>query len=236
LGTGGGLISPLSLWNSNTGYLSGAGMVFAAGSDGISSNSFIGGVGSRRSGDGVNSRTAVRVLSNNVLSAAADTDAVWYVEGSNSGAKVFNRVPMYIQEVIERINYDATQGLGTNLTLDVLTNHVLLLGANSAANSTVNIRGNSTVRMNDILSSNQAFTCVIMVPNGATPRVIQNVQIDGVTQTLTGFGGSGIRWQGNTVPTVNFAGTAAATDSYTFTIVKTNPNTFITFASVTRFG
>ena len=169
-------------------------MVFAAGSDGIAANAFIGGVASRRIGDGVNSRTSVRVLSGGVLSAAAGTDSVWYVEGSNTGPKIFNKVPMYIQEVVERINYDATQGMGTNFNLDLLVNHVFLFGANASSNSTMNIRGNTTVRVDELLSSNQAITCVVMVPNGPTPRVIQNVQIDGVTQTLTGFGQSGIAW------------------------------------------
>lgn len=76
-----GLLSPFSMWNTNTGTTAGTGMVFQTGSN--VATGFIGGVASQLI-DASNSRTALRVLSNGALTGA-DATAVFYIQGGANG-------------------------------------------------------------------------------------------------------------------------------------------------------
>ncbi len=80
-----GALSPLNLWNSDTGPIAGAGMLFTAGSSPTAG--FIGGMLSQRIDAALNSRTVLRVLSNGGLSAG-DATAPFYLEGSTTGPKI----------------------------------------------------------------------------------------------------------------------------------------------------
>lgn len=74
--------SPLNLWNSNTGNAAGAGMVFCIGGDGVTTG-FAGGVSTRKI-DANNSRTSLRVLTGNALTAVGSGYMPFYIEGENN--------------------------------------------------------------------------------------------------------------------------------------------------------
>ena len=128
-----------------------------------------------------------------------------------------------IQQTLEKINVTAT-ALGANLTVDILDGAVTYLTSNATANSTLNIRGNSTVLLDTVMLTGQSMTTVVMVTNGSTGFRIANVQIDGTSVTP--------RWAANTVPTAN----TNSIDVYAFTMIKTASNTYTVLGSKTQFA
>lgn len=128
-----------------------------------------------------------------------------------------------LEEVLEKSNVTAT-AMGANVTLDVLDCAVVVFTANSTANSTVNIRGNSTVALNSVMSTNQSLTIVFAATNGATAYRVANLQIDGTTVTP--------KWSGGTAPTAS----ANSIDAYTFTVIKTASATYTVLGSKTQFA
>ena len=127
-----------------------------------------------------------------------------------------------LQQTKERVNVSAT-ALSANLTVDLLNGAVTYLTSDATANCTVNYRGNSTTTLDSLLSTNQSITTLVIVTNGATGYVIENVQIDGASVTP--------KWSGNTAPTAN----TNALDAYGFTIIKTATNTYTVLGSKTEF-
>jgi hypothetical protein len=85
-----GVLSPLNLWNSNTGSAAGSGMLFGAGGDALTTG-FIGGMASQRIDAAANSRTALRVLSNGTLSGT-DTTSIFYLEGAATPKVIMNSI------------------------------------------------------------------------------------------------------------------------------------------------
>lgn len=130
---------------------------------------------------------------------------------------------LMIQQTKEKINVAAV-ALGANLTVDILDGAVTYLTSNATANSTLNIRGNSTVLLDTVLSTGQSMTTVVMVTNGSTGYRIANVQIDGTGVTP--------KWSGNTTPTAN----TNSIDVYAFTMIKTAANTYTVLGSKTQFA
>jgi len=128
-----------------------------------------------------------------------------------------------IQQTQEKINVTAT-ALGANLTVDILDGAITYLTSNATANSTLNIRGNSTVLLDTVMSTGQSMTTVVMVTNGSTGFRIANLQIDGTTVSP--------KWAANTVPTAN----TNSIDVYAFTMIKTAANTYTVLGSKTQFA
>lgn len=114
----------------------------------------------------------------------------------------------YIEEIIEKANVTAT-AMGANANVDILDCAVHFYTANSTANNTLNIRGNSTVTLNSIMSVNQALTIAFVITNGASAFRVANVQLDGANTT--------IKWSGGSAPTA----CSNSTEAYAFTIIKT---------------
>lgn len=114
---------------------------------------------------------------------------------------------------------------------DVLSQSAIYYTTNSAANFTVNFRGNATTTLNSVLNSGEMLTVVLMNTNGATAYFTGGAatlpQIDGTTTGVT------MRWSGGSAPT---SGNSNAIDIYTFSILKTSvvPE-YTIFASVGRF-
>lgn len=115
---------------------------------------------------------------------------------------------MTLEEVLEKANITST-AMGANSTIDVLDCAVHYYTANSTANTTLNIRGNSSVTLNSVMSVNQTLTIAFLITNGATASRVANVQLDAVN--------TAIRWSGGAAPT----GSANSTEAYSFTIIKT---------------
>jgi hypothetical protein len=89
----------------------------------------------------------------------------------------------------------------------------------------LNITGDATTPLDNIISIGQALTITIMVTNGSTGYLPSPFLIDGISRTVI--------WQGGTAPT---AGSVNAIDMWTYSIVKTLPNTYTVFGSQTKFA
>ena len=79
------ILSPVNIWNTNTGLSAGAGMLFSAGGNGTSTG-FVGGMASQRL-DASTSRTVIRAISAGSLSLT-DTGSPIFLEGTANGFKV----------------------------------------------------------------------------------------------------------------------------------------------------
>lgn len=113
-----------------------------------------------------------------------------------------------IQEIIEKAEVSAT-AMDANANVDILTSAVVYYTANSTANCTLNIRGNSTVALNTVMSTNQSLSLAFVITNGATAYSIGDVHIDDAN--------TAVKWSGGSAPT----GSANSVDAYTFTVIKT---------------
>jgi|TARA_R100000479_G_scaffold1922_1_gene1229 hypothetical protein len=127
-----------------------------------------------------------------------------------------------IQQVNEKVNTSATAATGT-INFDALDGAVQNFTTNASANWTFNLRGNSSVTLNNYLDSGESITVAHIVPQGSTAYYANVVQIDGSTVTP--------KWQGG-APS---EGTANSTDTYTYTAIKTGANTYTVLASLTAF-
>ena len=129
-----------------------------------------------------------------------------------------------IQQVNEKVNTSATAATGT-INFDALDGAIQNFTTNASANFTFNLRGNSSVTLNDYLDTGESITVVHLVPQGSTAYYANVVQIDGSTVTP--------KWQGGSAPT---EGTANSTDTYTYTAIKTGANTYTVLAALTAFA
>lgn len=153
-----------------------------------------------------------------------------------SGAALFNSTTEFkagidIQQVIETANVSAIVigGDGTsagNTTFDVLEGAVKYHTANVANNWTLNVRGNSTVLLDSVMSTGNTLSLSYIASQNATNTFYQtNMEIDGNAVTP--------KWQGGSAPT---AGNADSLDVYSFTIIKTAANTYTVLGSQTQFA
>ena len=127
-------------------------------------------------------------------------------------------------EINERTTISGT-GIGSGLNFDTLTQTVYYSTASATANCTVNIRGNSSTPLNNLISTGQSTCVAVFLTNGATPYYINALTIDGGAVTP--------KWQGSTAPTT---GNPSSVDVYTYNIIKTANATFSVFASQTQFA
>jgi hypothetical protein len=124
-----------------------------------------------------------------------------------------------IQQAQEKVTVSSSPATGT-IAYDLLTSAILLNTANATANFVVNFRGNSTITLNSIMSSNQSMTCTFINKNGANAYIPTQLQIDGTPITPV--------WTGTGSPA---PGTPTGRDAYTFNIIKTASATYTVFAS-----
>lgn len=119
-----------------------------------------------------------------------------------------------------------TSGTGfAGYTYDAATQAIVYITANSTANGTVNIRGNSGTTLNTFLATNEALTLVLMITNGATPYYPNEWRIDSALQT--------VKWVNGTAVS---AGNANSIDIYTMTIIKTASATYTVLGQQTKFA
>lgn len=124
-----------------------------------------------------------------------------------------------IQQVKEKVTSNAT-GSSSTVNFDLLTQAILYKTAAATNNFTINFRGNSSVTLDSIMSSNQSMTCTYINTNTFPAYYANAFTIDGNTVT--------VNWAGGTAPT---AGNANAKDLYNFNILKTGANTFVVFGT-----
>jgi hypothetical protein len=129
-----------------------------------------------------------------------------------------------LKGAIETGNVSATAATGT-INFGAHDQTLLYYTTNAAANWTLNIRANSTVTINSIMSVGQAITLVFISPNGATAYYANLHQVDGVNVTPI--------WQNSVVPSTDDIN---STDVYSYTVIKTATTpTFKVLASITKF-
>lgn len=131
--------------------------------------------------------------------------------------------PTAIEEVLEKSNVTAS-AMGANVNFDVLDCAVVYYTANSTANCTLNIRGNSTISLNTVMSTNQTITIAFSVTNNSSAFRVANLQIDGTTITP--------KWSGGSAPTAS----ANSIDTYAFSIIKTGSAAYTVLGSKTQFA
>jgi len=91
--------------------------------------------------------------------------------------------------------------------------------------TTVNVRGDASTTLEDLLAVNESVTVVFLFTNGATAYINNIFQIDNQSRT--------VKWNGGAAPT---AGTANAIDVYSYTIIKTAANTYTVLGSFSSFA
>lgn len=128
-----------------------------------------------------------------------------------------------VQALAEKVTISATPATGT-VNYDILSQAIIYNTANASSNFTLNIRGNSSITLNNTIAIGQSVTCTFINTNGTTGYYANVIQIDGTTVTPLWFDGID--------PTV---GTTNGKDIYTFNIIKTAANTYTTIGSVGNF-
>ena len=126
--------------------------------------------------------------------------------------------------MLEQMTISATAATGT-INFDAITQSVLYYTTSASANFTMNVRGSSTVTLNNSMAIGQSLTVAFLCTNGATAYYQSAMTIDGTSVTP--------KWQGGTAPT---SGNASAIDSYVYTIIKTAASTYTVLAAQTKFA
>ena len=129
-----------------------------------------------------------------------------------------------IQQLAEKVTIAATGTTGT-VNCDVITQAVLYHTSASAGNFTVNVRGDGSTTLNNIMDTNESVTIAFLTTNTGTPYYNNAFTIDGSSVTP--------EWQGGAAPT---AGNANSVDVYTYTIIKTGSAAFTVLAAQTQFA
>ena len=158
------------------------------------------------------------------LVLTSDGDSTYSFQNSIdiSGAISANSLQSYF--VQEYVNIVATSS--TSVTADITTTGtVVYMTADMTGDTTVNVRGDASTTLEDLLAVNESVTVVFLFTNGATAYINNIFQIDQVAQT--------VKWNGGAAPA---AGTPNAIDVYSYTIIKTAANTYTVLGSFSSFA
>jgi hypothetical protein len=129
-----------------------------------------------------------------------------------------------VQQIFEKATISATAATGT-INFDASTQAVLYYTTNASGNWTLNVRGSSTLTLNNMLPIGKSLTIAFLVTQGATPYNASSFMIDGGTITP--------KWAGGTAPT---AGDANCINIYTYTIIKTGSAAYTALGSVGKYA
>jgi len=157
----------------------------------------------------------------NLASTTANADLLLSTNGV-AGRVTFNGGGK-IQQVAEKTTIAATAATGT-VNFDAITQSVLYYTSNASGNWTLNIRGDGSNTLNNIMDTGESITIAHLVTM-STAYYNSAVQVDGSSVTP--------EWQGGAAPS---AGNASSVDVYTYTVIKTGDATFKVFASQTQFA
>lgn len=160
-----------------------------------------------------------------IVNADTTGNLIFATGGANATALSIdtNQVSSFFSSIEEKATISATAA-GANVNLDAITQSVLYYTSNATANTTINLRGSSTVPLNNVLANGQSLSVVFMNTQGATPYYVNGYQIDGAAVTP--------KWQNGTGPT---SGNANSIDVYCFTAIKTANAAYTVLASQTQF-
>lgn len=129
-----------------------------------------------------------------------------------------------IQQVAEKVTIAATGTTGVT-NFDVITQSVLYHTTAAAGNFTVNVRGDGSTTLNNIMDTGESITIAFLVTNTGTPYYQSAFTIDGSSVTP--------EYSGGTAPS---SGNANSIDTYSYTIIKTGSAAFTVLATQTQFA
>ena len=125
----------------------------------------------------------------------------------------------------EKCNRDTGGGLTGNYNHDLLTyGNVHWATSNSAGTWTYNLRGSSTVALNDMMSDGETLSFQLISAQNNASYYMTELRIDG-------SGSHTVFWQGGSAPS---AGGGSGYDVYTFTVFKIGNASFRTFAALSN--
>jgi hypothetical protein len=110
--------------------------------------------------------------------------------------------------------------------IDILTCPIVFFTSNATSNIAVNLRGNSTTALNDIVANGQAVTFSMFMPQ-ETAYYVNEIRIDNLSVPS-----GNVSWQGY-VPVTS--GNANSIDLYAFTAIKGSINNWRVFATQTTY-
>ena len=176
-------------------------------------------------GSAVNEFTVANAATGNARNLSAtggDTNIDLNITPKGYGRATFNGQGK-IQSVAEKLQQKLwlLQEQSTMMFLHKKLNFT----SDSAANWTLNIRGDGSTSLDSIMDTGESITIAHIVKNGSTPYYNSAVQIDGSGVTP--------EWQGGAAPS---AGNASSLDVYTYTVIKTGSATFTVLAAQTQFA
>lgn len=116
-------------------------------------------------------------------------------------------------------------GMGATVNFDVLEQGVRLYAGDATANSTLNVRGDASTALDDVLAVGDSVTVVLLVTNGGTGYRPSAFQVDGSPVTPS--------WAGGVAPSI---GNADAIDAWTYTIIKTAADTYTVLAATGKYA
>ena len=179
-----------------------------------------------KTGSAVNEFTVTNAATGNAPNLSAtgdDTNIDLNLTPKGYGRATFNGQGK-IQSVAEKVTTEATAATGT-INYDVLTQAVWNFTSDAAANWTLNIRGDGSNTLDNIMDTGESITIAHIVKQGSSAYYNSAVQVDGSSITP--------EWSGGSAPS---AGNASSLDVYTYTIIKTGSATFTALASQTQFA
>ncbi len=159
--------------------------------------------------------TATSIQNTPIGSSTASTGAFTTLSASGTTS---------IYEVLEKASIAATSLTGT-VNFNALDGAVLYCTSNASGNWTLNVRGDGSTTLNNVMATGDSLSLAVLVTQGSTAYYQSGFQIDGSSVTP--------KWAGGTAPT---AGNASSVDAYTITIFKTGSAAFTVFASQTKFA
>jgi hypothetical protein len=142
---------------------------------------------------------------------------------SNTGSININGL-LNSQGITETVNIQTAIPAAV-INLDFLTSSILYYSAAPSSNMTLNLRGNSTVALNTVMSIGQSINCTAMITNTSGTWYITALTIDSFSVTP--------KWIGAQSPTTGFS---SGIDVYSFAVVKTGNNTYQVLATQAHYG
>jgi len=161
----------------------------------------------------------------NISGGNVTTSGVISATGNVYGNNISSSTAFVTKTILETVTVNGS-AFASPSNYDVLTQSVWYSTAAATANITLNIRGNSSVSANTMLSVGQSMTFALMITNTGTAYYPSAFQVDGASVTP--------KYQGGTAFS---SGNANSTDIYSFTLIKTAATpTYTLLASQTKFA
>lgn len=170
-----------------------------------------------------NSFTGGNLVSANYITGTLTTNSQPNITSVGSLVSLSVDGTTSVYETIENVSLIGAQS-GT-YNFDVLNGAIQYSTANASANVILNFRGNSTTTFDSIIGNGKSLTATYLITNSANAYTVSSIDIDGSAETIKYVNG---------VTPLAFAN---ATQSFTFTIIKTSTTpTYTILGSMTRYA